>query len=285
MPDEQPQHSPEEHEGNRNRHPLLDSPPPAQQAQAAKKTVNLRFPETVTVPRLTYLLIGINVFIWSLRFFVPEFALTLFSWAILDVEAVLQNREIHRLVTAMFLHIDGYHILFNSMALYYIGQYVERFFGPRRFIIIYLLGGVAGSILSLFVGANGLGASGAVMAIWAAEAVFWYQHRHLFGAVAMQRLRMTTIIIAMNFIFGFWANAAGTANIGNFAHLGGLIGGAILAWLIGPRFVALRLKDPQPQQTPVQIVQVNPLERRVREILFYSAGLAAMLLIAIMLGT
>lgn len=286
MPDKESQPTPED-ENKRQSHPLTDIAEQAQQQpkKKAKQTVNLRFPETVTKPRLTYILIGINVFIWSLQFFVPQnIVVALFNGALLDVDAVLNQRQIYRLVTAMFLHIEIYHILFNCMALYYIGQYVERFFGPRRFIIIYLLGGVAGSILSLYVGLNGLGASGAVMAIWGAEVVFWYRHRQMFGTIAIKRLRMTAFIIIFNFVVGFAANAQGTANIGNFAHLGGLIGGAILAWLIGPRFFAMRVKDPKPKQMPIRIVQANPLMLRVRDILLYSAGLAAMLLLAMVVG-
>ncbi|MDQ7024893.1 MAG: rhomboid family intramembrane serine protease [Anaerolineae bacterium] len=287
MSDQESQPTPE-NDTKRQGHPLTDIAEQARQQpqKKVKQTVNLRFPETVTKPRLTYILIGINIFIWSLQFFVPrEIVVALFNGAFLDVDAVLNQRQIYRLFTAMFLHIEIYHILFNSMALYYIGQHVERFFGRRRFIIIYLLGGLAGSILSLYVGANGLGASGAVMAIWGAEVVFWYQHRQMFGAMATKRLRMTAIIIIFNFVVGFAANAQGTANIGNFAHLGGLIGGSILAWLIGPRFFAMRVKDPKPQQVPIRIVQANPLVLRVREILFYGAGLAAMLLLAIVFGT
>jgi rhomboid protease GluP len=285
MSDEQPQQSPEA-EKQRQRHPLNDMAQAAQKpTKLGKQVVNLRFPETNTFPRLTYILIAINVIIWGLLALKLDFAADIFTWGFLNVHAVLKERQVYRLVTMMFLHIEFYHLLFNCMALYYIGQYVERFFGHKRFLLIYLLGGIGGSILSLYVGANSLGASGAIMAIWGAELVFWYQHRKLFGSVAMQHLRWTGFVLLFNFVVGLAANSQGTANINNIAHLGGLVGGVVLAWFIGPRFVAMKVNDPQPGQALIRIVQANPLQWRVRDILFYSAGLAALLLLAIVIST
>ncbi|MCA9915816.1 MAG: rhomboid family intramembrane serine protease, partial [Anaerolineae bacterium] len=183
------------------------------------------------------------------------------------------------------------HILFNSLALYYIGSNVERLFGHTRFALIYFLGGLAGSIAMLFAGVGGLGASGAVFAIWGAEVAFFYKHRALFGAVAQARLRSSLIFMGMNFFLGFAANAAAditnaenAIRIGNSAHLGGLIGGGLLAWLIQPHFVAERIANPQPGQVPIQIVQTNKLIDRVRDILFYCVALAGLLLLAIWLS-
>jgi rhomboid protease GluP len=286
MPDEQQQPLPDD-EKPRTGHPLTDMAKAAQSTQPkpTKQTVNLRFPETVTFPRLTYILIAINVMLRVLLEIAPDFATNIFAAGYLNVDAVLEQRQVYRLVTMMFLHVEWFHLLFNCLALYYIGQYVERFYGPKRFLLIYLLGGLGGSILSLYVNANSLGASGAIMAIWGAELVFWYQHRKLFGTVALQHLRWTGFVLLFNFVIGIAANAQGTANINNIAHLGGLIGGVVLAWFIAPRFVAMRVKDPKPGQSPVRVVQANPLQGRVREILFYSVGLAALLLLAIVIAT
>src|SRR5690606_30425031 len=106
---------------------------------------------------------------------------------------VLVQGQYHRLFTAMFLHAGLLHIFFNMYALYLFGSILEPLFGHLRFIIIYLLGGLTGSVLSVvlgdpnppfaqmvFAGAS-VGASGAVFAIFGAEMVFIYRHRALLG--------------------------------------------------------------------------------------------------------
>ncbi len=253
----------------------------------------MQFPGTASRPYLTYALIVINVAIFVLRYIQPQLAVDILLWGVADTERIVNpaTREVYRLFSAMFLHLNEAHILFNSLALFYIGSNVERIFGHVRYALIYFLGGLAGSIAMLFVGLGGLGASGAVFAIWGAEVVFFYQHRQLFGVVAQARLRSSLIYMGLNFFFGFAVNAAAEISnaqnairIGNAAHFGGLVGGALLTWLIGPRFVPQRIMDAQAGQPPIRIVQTNPLRERVREILFYCVGLAGLLLLAILLA-
>jgi rhomboid protease GluP len=190
----------------------------------------------------------------------------------------------------MFLHLNEAHIVFNGIALYYIGSNMEHIFGHVRFTLIYLLGGLAGSVFMLFFGTGGVGASGAVFAIWGSEAVFFYQHRQLFGAIATARLRNSMMMMLMNFMIGFFVNTAGAVTdspvrISNAAHFGGLIGGALLTWLAGPRFIPVMRAVSNPDELPFKIEQQNPLTGRIREILFYASGLAVLLLLAIMLRT
>jgi len=107
-----------------------------------------------------------------------------------------------------------------------------------------------------------------------------------------QRLRSSVIWMGLNFFFGFAANAAAeitaaedAVRIGNAAHLGGLLGGALLTWFIGPRFSVTRKPNPKEGEVPLHIVETNPLMGRVREILFYCIGLAGLLVAAILLVT
>lgn len=151
---------------------------------------------------------------------------------------------------AMFLHAGPIHIFFNMYALYLFGSILEPLFGHRRFAIIYLLGGLTGSALSVilgdphpplaqavFAGAS-VGASGAVFAIFGAEMVFIYRHRDLLGAQGRMQLRNLLLMLGMNLLIGVASAAPGAAvRIDNWAHLGGLAGGLALTWLIGPRFV------------------------------------------------
>jgi len=288
MSDEQPRHPLED----RPRHPLSDPPKPKPQ-QSAQQGIRVQLPGASNRPYLTYILIAVNVAIFVLRYIQPELAVDILVWGYVDSDRVLHpsTREVYRLFTAMFLHLNEAHILFNGLALYYIGRNVERLFGTVRYALVYFLGGLAGSIAMLFVGAGGLGASGAVFAIWGAEVVFLYQHRQLLGGVAQARLRSSLTYMALNFFFGFAVNAAAditnaenAIRIGNSAHFGGLVGGAILAWLIGPRFIAERVSQPEPGEAPIRIVETNHLVNRIREVLFFSAGLAGLLLLATLIA-
>ena len=232
---------------------------------------------------MTITLVVINVGLFLLTLLSPDTADEVYRWGVQITDNVLNNRELYRLVSGMFLHADVAHVLFNCLALYYIGAQVERFFGHLRFILIYLLGGLAGSITALFFNSAVLGASGAVFAIWGAEAIFLYQHRKLFGAGAMARLRWTAIMVIFNFVIGIAANIDGTRPIANFAHLGGLLGGVILTWRIGPHFVAEQNPLLVPGRVGIRIKQVNPLVQHISDILLYSATLIAFLLLAILL--
>lgn len=291
MSEEQPRHPlSEKPDDERREHPLTQAPKPQ---QPRKRGIRVQFPGTGSRPYLTYALIIINVGIFLLRYVQPQLAYDMLVWGVADTDRILNpsTREVYRLFTAMFLHLNEAHILFNSLALYYIGSNIERLFGHVRFALIYFLGGLAGSVAMLFVGLGGLGASGAVFAVWGAEVVFFYQHRALFGTVAQARLRSSLIFMGMNFLLGFVANAAAeisnaenAVRISNAAHLGGLVGGAVLAWLIQPHFVAEKVPNPKPGQAPIQIVQTNKLMDRVRDILFYCIGLAGLLLLAIWLA-
>jgi rhomboid protease GluP len=272
----------------RSPHPLSDPHPESPQETPPRHSVRVRFPGTAKVPYVTYVLLAINIALFAMRYFDLPLASRVLEWGVASAERVLIDRELYRLLSAMFLHLNEAHILFNSIALYYIGANVEYIFGHVRFLLIYLLGGLAGSVLMILSGAGGLGASGAVFAIWGAEAVFFYQHRLLFGEVATARLRNSLLMMVMNFLIGFSANVANqltnsALRISNEGHLGGLIGGALLAWLISPRFVPVPRAVSNPDDLPFVIQDINPLAGRVRELLLYGSGLAALILLAIVL--
>jgi len=102
-------------------------------------------------PTLTMILIGINVAIFALMLFSPQAQLWLLETFWAYPPAILNDLHLHRLVTAMFLHDPDtlLHIAFNMYALYVFGRDVELLFGTRRFAIIYFLGGISGSVLSV----------------------------------------------------------------------------------------------------------------------------------------
>ena len=160
------------------------------------------------------------------------------------VNPLIAQGEYWRLFTAIFIHSGFLHIGFNAYALYILGRDVERFSGALRFTLIFLLAGLSGSVFSLiFNPSPSVGASGAIFGLIGALAVFLYRHRQLFGERGRRNFQNVVIIALINLAFGL------QGGIDNWAHLGGLIGGLLLGWVLGPRWAVSR--DPLPGGQPV----------------------------------
>jgi rhomboid protease GluP len=218
--------------------PPRNDPRQQQQQQQSQQSVMVRIP--TNRPVLTYVLLGIIVgiffvqaLLWQLNGKEP-----ITAWGALDYDAVLKHGEYYRLFTAMFLHANQVHLFFNALALYLIGRPVEAFFGTARFGLIYMLGGLCGSVASfVFTRGYSVGASGALFAIIGAEIVFLYMNRRLFGQHAVEQLRSLVIMAVLNFGLGIFTEVVpGTVSIDNWAHIGGFFAGIVLAWFMGPQY-------------------------------------------------
>jgi rhomboid protease GluP len=153
--------------------------------------------------------------------------------------------QVWRLITPVLLHANFLHIAFNMYALYVLGPGLEKFYGHKRFLLLYLVGGYAGNVLSFLLSPNpSLGASTAIFGLVSAEAVFIYRNRMLFGARARGMLINLGVVVVVNLVLGVVESG-----IDNWGHLGGLLGGLIFAYLAGPRYevqqeiTGLELKD------------------------------------------
>lgn len=143
----------------------------------------------------------------------------------------IANGEYWRLFMPMFLHVGFFHLLTNLFGLIIFGSMVERTFGVRNFIVVYLTAGVMGNAVSYLAGPNpGVGASGAVFGILGAFGVYLLMNRRLLGQMGRQQLTSIGIIVAINVVFGL-----STSGIDNAAHFGGLLAGGLVAFLIAPR--------------------------------------------------
>ncbi len=197
-------------------------------------------------PRWTFIILGINITVFV--------AMTVFGVInglglngsqdsrVLVIFGALQNQLIaqgqyHRLLASMFLHIGLIHLLFNSYALYVVGQDVERLYGSARFLVIYLLSGLGGSLASFVLSTdiNGIsaGASGAIFGLFGASIAYFYLHREAFGPRGQAQLRSLLMLAGINLILGFTI-----PGINNLAHLGGLVFGLALGWLLAPKYRA-----------------------------------------------
>lgn len=139
-----------------------------------------------------------------------------------------------RFVSSMFLHIGLIHLAFNCYALWLLGTQIERDFGRLRFLGIYFLTGILGSIASYAFGplVVSAGASGAVFGLMGAFLAFNYLRRD--QTIARMNLRWVWQILALNLIL-----AITIRGIDLRAHLGGLVSGVAAGYLLDRERVRL----------------------------------------------
>jgi rhomboid protease GluP len=141
------------------------------------------------------------------------------------VNSLIKSGEYYRLITSMFLHGGIIHLALNMYALYVIGPIIEKLFGKIKFILIYFIGGITASLFSyLFSTSVSIGASGAIFALLGAALVFGIKMRKNIGR---DFLRNIFSVIVVNLIIGF-----SIPNVDNFGHLGGLIGGTLISFVL-----------------------------------------------------
>jgi len=200
-------------------------------------------------PVVTYTIMGLTIFVFILQmgsqalFHGVDIPQTLG----MKVNDLILKGQLWRLFTPMLLHGSILHIGFNMYALYILGPGLERFYGWKRFIAVYILAGFAGNVMSfLFSPEASLGSSTAIFGIFGAEGVFFYQNRKIFGQRAQLALREIIFFAGINLLFGL------SPGIDNWGHIGGLIGGTLFGWFGGPLlrldgiYPSLKLVDDRP---------------------------------------
>jgi membrane associated rhomboid family serine protease len=152
-----------------------------------------------------------------------------------NTNTTLLGGEYFRLITPIFLHLSGLHLLSNCFALALVGPQVERLYGSVRFLLIYLLaglGGILSSVLSHTLSgkpnAVAVGASGAIFGLFGVLAVFSFKYRNELPETFINSFAIAVLpAIAVNLFIGFTVPF-----IDNSIHMGGLLAGAGLAFII-----------------------------------------------------
>ena len=205
---------------------------PGQPAPPPPGTIALRLPGIK--PRVTSIILALTISIFVLQFLSK---LLLGFDVLIELGAknndAIRAGELWRFFTPMLLHGSILHIGFNMYALFSLGMGLERRLGHFRFLTLYLLAGFAGNVFSFLI-TRGLsvGASTSIFGLIAAEGVFLYQNRSLFGREARQAMGNIVFVIMLNLFLGFSSGGL----IDNWGHIGGLLGGAIFTWFAGPRW-------------------------------------------------
>ncbi len=156
-----------------------------------------------------------------------------------NVWSLVAQGQYWRLLSCIFLHADAFHLGLNMLALFGLGRLCEAVFGPARFVLMFLLSGLAGSLLSLVgnishTGVPGtaqmsVGASGAVFGLMGAGVVFGRRFRRVLPT-PVRRIFTRGLMpwILLNLFIGMTVR-----QIDNLGHVGGLIAGVVVAILVG----------------------------------------------------
>lgn len=164
---------------------------------------------------ISLIVINIVCFLWSLAF--PELI------QLLALSGAVFEGQLYRLVTAGFLHGGWVHIAMNMAGLFWLGRLLEPLTGRSRFLIIYGIALLGGSIFSvLFHGADpkflGVGASGAIFGLLGG----------IFGLTPLLKKHGLQRPYSWWNLIGILVLSAG-ANVDNAAHVGGLVAGFVVA--------------------------------------------------------
>ncbi len=203
-------------------------------------------------PVVTYVLLALTVVFYIVqqvleRLYGFDLLFALFG----KINTLILAGEVWRLFTPALLHSSLIHLMFNMYALSILGRQIEPFYGRGRFLLLYLIGAFGGNVLSFVLSSfNSLGASTAIFSLLAAEGVFIWQNRKVFGKQSQGILMNLAFVLVLNLFFGISPGS----NTDNWGHLGGLLAGFFFAFMAGPLLefrrqeIGVRLTDSRTKQ-------------------------------------
>lgn len=183
-------------------------------------------------PVFTIFLVIINVSVFFGLSFIgmTEDASFMAEHGAMYVPYVLERGEYYRIFTSMFLHFGFQHLMNNMVMLIAIGYTLENELGRVKFLILYLLSGIGGTFVSMYQDihineyAVAAGASGAIFGLIGATIYVALRNHGRVGNVSGRGL---VFMAAVTLYYGY-ANGG----VDNFAHVGGLVSGIMLAFLL-----------------------------------------------------
>lgn len=179
--------------------------------------------------KITYILIAINIAVYIYTSIVGGDFLTTSDSMVLEYGQVnylifnYGSMFYYQLLSAIFIHANISHIVGNMLFLLIFGLRAEEFFSLPEYLGIYLLGGLTGSLLSLAIpNLISVGASGAIFGIFGACIIY------------TRRSVRQSILGALVYAFFLLFISSGQG-VNNFAHLGGLLVGLIIGYILAGR--------------------------------------------------
>ena len=170
--------------------------------------------------RITIFLITFN----TLIYFFFSFGLEDVFYLLVQINSkVVNDLELWRLVTSMFLHGDVLHLFSNMLSLLIFGSYIELSFSKLKFVLIYFISGFLGSLLTVFLlplNTISLGASGAIFGLIGA-------------ALSILIFDRNNPLIILGLIYAFYfVISSFSPGINYFAHIFGLLSGFTTGYLL-----------------------------------------------------
>ncbi|MEM0465622.1 MAG: rhomboid family intramembrane serine protease [Candidatus Pacearchaeota archaeon] len=129
-----------------------------------------------------------------------------------------QNGEYWRYLTAIFLHLNLLHLLFNLLGLFFFGWALEKLIGSNRFLVIFLSSGIIANLISVNFYEGSLGASGAIYGVIGCLTIL----RPLMFTFAFGLILPVFIAVTIWIIGDIIGTIYGSNGIGNIAHLSGI---------------------------------------------------------------
>jgi membrane associated rhomboid family serine protease len=158
------------------------------------------------------------------------------QWGFFSVYTAVMQGQIWRFITFQFLHANLNHLLFNMLALYFFGPLIEGYLGSRRYLIFYLICGVAGPIMYMLFWALGfmiqdprvemVGASAGIFGVLVAAAVIAPNATVLIYGIFPMKLKAMALVLLAIAGYTVWTGGANAG--GEAAHLGGAAMGFLL---------------------------------------------------------
>lgn len=198
--------------------------------QETEKNNSQVIPEQPRKKKINYVNVGLltaNIGIFLLCIFFGEF---FYSKGAFDPVYIINEGQWYRFLTCMFLHADVYHLSSNMIYLYTLGDMAEKELGHIKYFLLYILSGLSGTTLSMFFSilakdfTPSLGASGAIFGITGALLWIIIRNKGRYAGITIPKI---IFLIAYSLYNGFIST-----NVDNAAHLGGLIGGFVIAIIL-----------------------------------------------------
>ena len=178
-------------------------------------------------PVITSILIILNILLYIVPVLLGKYEEVINNFCVYG--PLIRLGEYYRLLTGIFLHGGLFHLLFNCYALWIIGNQIESYMGRCKYLIIYLFSGLMGALFSItFSNYASIGASGAVFGLLGSMLYFGYHYRIYLGSVIKSQI---VPLIIFNLVLGFIISG-----VDNFAHIGGLLGGALITVALGVKY-------------------------------------------------
>jgi len=186
---------------------------------------------------VTFKLILINLVFFLVVYSLTFYSKTVVNYVALRPVAVLEGRNLWTIVSSMFMHANFFHLFVNMFSLYFLGSFLERIIGSKRFLFAYFGAGIIGSIFFILsaiflqnLNIAAVGASGAVFGLGGMLAVLTPRLPVYIMLIPIKLPMWFGITFALAILWILSATAG--LPIGNSAHLGGLIVGLLYGFYL-----------------------------------------------------